>query len=84
MLDHLKKATYAMAYELLQSSEKVKEGSQNIKDRSIIGLLSEYQLCLHPLVADNAYQSKDKLQMRLLSWYWRKLFHRYAHSSADP
>jgi hypothetical protein len=42
MMNQMKKATSEMAHELLDSSEKVKESSQSIKDRSILGLLSEF------------------------------------------
>jgi hypothetical protein len=52
MMDQMNKATTAMAYELLQDSENVKGGSQSIKDRSILGLLSKFQLCVLPLVID--------------------------------
>ena len=52
MLDQMNKATSAMAYELLQDSENVKGGSQSIKDRSILGLLSKFQLCMLPLIID--------------------------------
>ena len=71
----MKKATSDMAHELLQNTEKAKEG-QSIKDRSILGLLSEFRLCMHPLAIDVAYQSKDKPMMQLSSWYRKKLFHR--------
>ena len=72
----MKKTTSDMAHELLQNTEKAKEGEQSIKDRSILGLLSEFELCMHPLVIDVAYQSKDKLKMQHSSWYRKKLFRR--------
>ena len=72
----MKKATSDMAHELLQNTEKAKEGEQSIKDRSILGLLSEFQFFMHPHVIHAVYQSKDKLKMRISSWYRRKLFHR--------
>ena len=72
----MKKATSDMAHELLQNTEKEKEGSQSIKDRSILGLLSEFQLYMHWPVIDVAYQSKDKPKMQLSSWYRKRLFRR--------
>lgn len=76
MMNQMKQATSEMAHELLQNTEKAKEGSQSIKDRSILGLLSAFQLFMHPLIIHIAHQSKDKLKMRISSWYRRKLFHR--------
>jgi hypothetical protein len=76
MMDQMKQATSEMAHELLQNTVKAKEGSQSIKDRSILGLLSAFQLFMHPFVTHVAYQSKGKLKMRISSWYRRKLFHR--------
>jgi hypothetical protein len=47
MMDQMKMATSAIAYELLQNTEKVEEGSQSIKDRSILGLLSQFYSVVH-------------------------------------
>ena len=38
---------------------------------------------MHLLDIDVAYQSKDKLEMRLSSWYRRKLFHKYVYSVSN-
>ena len=65
MMGQMKKATTEIAYELLQNSKKMNEGSQNIKDRSILGLLSVLQLYMRLLVTHVTYQSKDNLTMRL-------------------
>ena len=67
MMRQMKKATTAIAYELLQNRDKMKEGSQSIKDRSILGLLSAFQLYMCLLVIHVTYQSKDKLKMQLSS-----------------
>jgi hypothetical protein len=68
MMGQMRKATTAIGYELLQNCEKMKEGSQSIKDRSILGSLSVFQLCsLRPLDIHVTYQSKDKLTMQLSS-----------------
>ena len=63
----MRKATTAIGYELLQNCEKMKEGSQSIKDRSILGLLSVFQLYMRLLVIHVMYQSEDKPTMRVSS-----------------
>ena len=67
MMAQLKKATTAIGYELLQNCEKMKEGSQSINDRSILGLLSALQLYMRLLVIHVMYQSEDKPTMRVSS-----------------
>jgi len=47
MMGQMREATSAMALKLLRNTEKVKEGSQNDKDRSILGLLREFQACIY-------------------------------------
>ena len=83
MMAQMRKATTAIGYELLQNCEKMKEGSQSIKDRSILGLLSAFQLYMRLLVIHVMYQSEDKPTMRVSSWCRRKLFQRYVYSVTD-
>ena len=44
MMGQMKKATTAIACKLLEDCEKMKAGSQNVQDRSILGLLCAFQL----------------------------------------
>ena len=42
MMKQMRQATSAIAFKLLGNTEKVKEGLQNDKDRSILGLLRKF------------------------------------------
>ena len=41
-MEQMREATSAMAFKLLENTQKVKDGSRNDKDRSILGLLREF------------------------------------------
>jgi len=42
MMEQMREATSAIAFKLLENAEKLKEGSQNDKDQSILGMLREF------------------------------------------
>ena len=48
MMKQMREATSAIAFKLLRNTEKLKEGSQNDEDRSILGLLREFSAYIYP------------------------------------
>ena len=48
MMGQMREASSAIAYKLLENTENAKEGSQNDQDRSILGLLREFEAYIYP------------------------------------
>ncbi|KAF8712457.1 hypothetical protein AX14_013080 [Amanita brunnescens Koide BX004] len=76
MMGQMKKATTAIAYELLENCEKMKAGSQSVQDRSILGLLfrgqadgATFKLKHEEIVSESISLTDIKINLLLAAGY---------------